>query len=551
MKNKHYQKFILLPLGALAVAGLSSCTFNLWSTINGGKSLITSGLAVASQDGSTYGAPQATYGADGTNYSAKATSFTQSDVESSGSGFMMPSKGKLNILVVPVIIDDFKDNATDSVRTDIEKAFFGNPSDTSWESLASYYYKSSYGQLLINGIVTPWFDSGYTSKELSALTYSGTSSYKSAYEPTWTVLEDAYKWYKSTYQSDGSEFDSNSDGVVDAVWLVNSAPDAQTDTALDSTDFWAYTYSDLLPYETVANNGGKTDSCIPFRYSWASYDFMYKGYGDTGIDAHTYIHETGHLMGLDDYYVSDTASSYTTNYGPMGRIDMMDFNIIDHDAYSKFALGWIKPYVVTGATTITLKPSSTTGQAILLPTTTDGWNGSAFDEYMLLEFYTPTLLNKKDSDAAYPDNEQQGFTTNGVRIYHVDARLAKITGKTLTYSDTVVSNDTSYTMMAHSNSSSYNERVGTTLGFRLVQEMDCTKKRNFDTDPLTVTKGGKTSILPALADNTSLFQNGDSFSFASYAHSFPTSTMNDGHKFPFTVAFSGISDESVTVSISL
>ena len=95
---------------------------------------------------------------------------------------------------------------------------------------------------------------------------------------------------------------------------------------------------------------------------------------------------------------------------------MMDFNIIDHNAYSKYALGWIKPYVVTGATTITLKPSATSGQAILLPTSTNGWNGSAFDEYMLLEFYTPTLLNKKDSDSAYPDNEQRGFTVNGIRM---------------------------------------------------------------------------------------------------------------------------------------
>ena len=477
----------------------------------------------------------------------------QSDVALAGADPVLPSVGTQKILVIPVMVDDYKMNATEANLARIQKNFFGEAKDTSWESLASFYYKSSYGQLLISGVVAPWFESGYISKELSALTYSGTSSYKSAYEPTWTVLEKACDWYKSKYQSNASEFDSDSNGVIDAVWLVNSAPDAQTNTALDSTDFWAYTYSDLLPYEeavNTVNNGGQLSSCIPFRYSWASYDFMYKGYGTSGIDAHTYIHETGHLMGLDDYYVSDTATSYTTNYGPMGRIDMMDFNIIDHDAYSKFALGWIKPYVVTGAATITLKPSSTTGQAILLPTTTNGWNGSAFDEYMLLEYYTPTLLNKKDSDAAYPDNEQQGFTTKGVRIYHVDARLINITGKTHTYSDSISKVKTTYTMMAHSNSSSYNERMGTTLGFRLIQEMDCTKKRNFDTDPLNVIKGGKQSILPALADNTSLFQNGDSFSFAAYAHSFPATTMNDGHQFPYTVAFSGINDESVTVTIS-
>jgi len=549
MKKRFFQKFIILPLGAIALGVLSSCTFNFWSTVNGSKSMVTSGLAITSKDGTSYGAPKTSYDS-GTNYSPKATAFTQSKVESSGSGFMMPSTGKLNILVIPVIVDDFKANATEKVRNDINSAFFGDPSDTSWESLASFYYKSSYGQLLLNGTVSPWYDCGYTSKQISELTYTGTSSYRSAYEPTWTILENAVAWYQSNYRTDCSEFDSDGNSVIDAVWLVYSAPDAQKDTSLDSTDFWAYTYSDLLPYEKAVKVGSAS-TCIPFRYSWASYDFLYAGYGTTGIDAHTFIHETGHLMGLDDYYVTDTASSYTTNYGPMGRIDMMDFNIIDHNAYSKYALGWIKPYVVTGATTITLKPSATSGQAILLPTSTNGWNGSAFDEYMLLEFYTPTLLNKKDSDSAYPDNEQRGFTVNGIRMYHVDARLVTISNGVATYSDSLVANDTAYTIMAHGNSSAYNKNTGTTLSYRLVQEMDCKSKRNFDTDPLIVTKNGKQTLLPDVADDTSLFQNGDSFSFANYSHSFPKSTMNDGNSFPYKVAVSGISSESATVTISL
>jgi M6 family metalloprotease-like protein len=383
------------------------------------------------------------------------------------------------------------------------------------------------------------------------LKYTGTSSYASSWEPTWNIVESATSWYANKYSNDMSEFDSNNDGVIDAVWFVYSAPDYSKKTSLDSTDFWAYTYSDLLSYEQVVNSGGKITSCIPFRYSWASYDFMYSGYGNTGRDAHTFIHETGHMMGLDDYYVGSTTTKYPTNYGPMGRLDMMDFNIIDHDAYSKFALGWIKPYVVSGATTITLNPSATTGQAILLPTSTNGWNGSAFDEYMLLEFYTPTLLNKKDSDAAYPDNKAQGFTENGVRVYHVDSRLWGINGKTGGYTDTLLSSSSAYTLMAHSNGAGYNEKVGTNLGFRLVQEIDCTKKRNFDTQcDNVVGQNGKTYQEPLAADNTTLFQAGNTFSFSAYKGSFPLSTMNDGNTFPFSVSFSSMSSDSITVDIS-
>lgn len=546
MKKTTFKKFILIPLFSLVAVGVSGCT--IWDF---GKTT-TSGLSMTSKNGSTYGAPTLSVGADGANYSAKATSFTQSQVESFSTGYMMPSTGKVNILVVPVIIDDFSNHATDKVREDISKAFFGDPSETSWESLASYYYKSSYGQLLINGVVSPWYDSGYTSSQLSALTYKGNySELSSSYEPTWTILEKAVAWYKNSYSSNLSEFDSNGDSIIDAVWMVYSAPDYGNDNSLNETDFWAYTYSDLDPL--YAASGKSVSARIPFRYSWASYDFLYEGYGANGVDAHTYIHETGHLMGLDDYYVSGTASTYKTNYGPMGRIDMMDYNVIDHDAYSKFALGWIKPYVVTGATTITLSPSATTGQAILLPTE-DGWHDSAFGEYILMEFYTPTLLNKKDSAAAYT-NSAQGFTENGVRIYHVDARVVKSLNGKINYTNTIPASEADDTdnanyLMAHSNSSSYNANVGTDVSFRLIQEMDCTEKRNFDTQYKSYTQNGKTYSLPIAADNSTLFQEGDAFSFALYRSSFPKSTMNNGTAFSYKAAFSSMSDSSITVTIS-
>ena len=55
---------------------------------------------------------------------------------------------------------------------------------------------------------------------------------------------------------------------------------------------------------------------MPYVYCFASMDFMFEGYGKTGLDAHTYIHETGHAMGLNDYYsefagsTSNKADSY-------------------------------------------------------------------------------------------------------------------------------------------------------------------------------------------------------------------------------------------------
>jgi hypothetical protein len=77
---------------------------------------------------------------------------------------------------------------------------------------------------------------------------------------------------------------------------------------------------------------------------------------------------------------------------------MMDMNVTDHDAFSKLSLNWVKPYVVTGDSKIThqsgrkqwrLHPHSSQKEAPGM--------APAFDEYMLLELYTPTGLNQLDS----------------------------------------------------------------------------------------------------------------------------------------------------------
>ena len=95
-------------------------------------------------------------------------------------------------------------------------------------------------------------------------------------------------------------------------------------------------------------------------YSFASVDFIF-GDGDLNYpDARTYIHETGHMLGLIDYY-SDNSSA------PAGMVDMMDFNIGDHNAYSKFSLGWVNPRIATKSGEYTLKPFQENGDCIIVP----------------------------------------------------------------------------------------------------------------------------------------------------------------------------------------
>lgn len=537
--NKRKKIGLSLVVGITSALLLSACSGSIFDLVNGSKKTLS--CLSSTNDASNYGGYATSYSG-----SVETLKYNQSQLDESVGDYDFPSTGTQHLLVIPVKIDDYSSNATEAVQKDIYNTFFGDPSDTGWESLASYYYKSSYKKLLIQGTVSGWYDCGYTASELSKLTSKTTS-----YDPTWTVLEGAISWYKKTYNTDCTEFDNNSDGLIDGVWLVYSAPDYGNDSTLAKLDnkdvFWAYTFSDYSVSEASTNNP------VGYHYSWASYDFMYSGqYDNNALDSHTYVHETGHLMGLADYYVASEDEKYTKQYpniDPMGAIDMMDYNVIDHNSYSKMCLGWTSPYLAKEGT-MTLHPFETSGECIIFPTS-DGWNGSSFDEYIVAEFYTPTNLNYSDSQKAY-ENGARGFTENGVRLFHVDSRLGKVTTTAYEgYTDTIISTDTEDTVLAHSNSSGYNY---VSPQYRLIQALDATSKVNFDMDYYS--KGGKNYGYSA--KNDSLFQDGDSFSLEAYKNSFPNYryqdahklTMNDGSSFPYEISFSNMSSDSITLTVT-
>ena len=363
----------------------------------------------------------------GTNYyTPEEFAFTYKEVRDGEIYFDPATTGSQRILVIPV---KFQDDATisscrnyvggcDKALTDIEKAFFGDPSYTGWESVSSYYYKSSYGKLKLQGRVTDWFTVDKTSRQVNGLS---TQIYA---DQSYYVLREAAKWYEQNY-GDLEYYDQNNDGYVDAIWLVYDHPYS----TLGNNIWWAYTFWD---YQNTASG------LKPYTYAWASVDFLYEGlYQQNGVavtDAHTFIHETGHVLGLDDYYNYDENSTY----GAAGKIDMMDYNIGDHNAYSKMLLGWTMPKVVTGDTTITIAPFESSGDCILVRGDST-WNQTAMDEYLLIEFSTPTGLNYLDSLQPYTGGVQH-FTESGIKIYHIDSRLGVFDywGNLSYYTDTLI-----------------------------------------------------------------------------------------------------------------
>lgn len=173
------------------------------------------------------------------------------------------------------------------------------------------------------------------------------------------------------------------------------------------------------------------------------------GYYDIDIDAHTLIHETGHMLGLDDYYSYETDSDGYYTEAPCGMVDMMDCNVGDHDAYSKMLMGWASPKLVNGegSFAITLKSFTETGEFALIPSSS--WNGTPYDEYMILQYYTPTGLNEEDSDG-YPEFDGYGYghggtyEKSGLQAFHVDSRVFSYKDDGYTYSDVAYSKDPTF-----------------------------------------------------------------------------------------------------------
>ena len=327
-----------------------------------------------------------------------------------------PSYGNVKFLVVPVWFTDsnhyIDSSKKEDVRMDINNSFFGDNDTVGWRSVRGFYEEESFGNLHLSGKVSKWFDLG-----LSTSTVASSGNTRS-------IAEDALNWYKTEYPEDAlTNYDYDKDGVIDGLILIYAAPTS-------GSTFWAYcslSYTVRAGFDEEPNLG---------TFMWASFAFMYGYYnisertgisgvspsGDTRyceIDTHTYIHETGHLLGADDYY------DYADNRRcPAGGFSMQDYDWGRHDPFSTMCYGWTDPIIPDRDCIITIAPFTESGDVVLL---TPQWNryDSPFDEYILLEYFTPTGVNEFD---AYYGHQGISINKSGVRIWHVDARLAYSAG---------------------------------------------------------------------------------------------------------------------------
>jgi M6 family metalloprotease-like protein len=270
-----------------------------------------------------------------------------------------------------LLLADFPDYPHTISASVIQNAMFGagDASNFPYESLHSYYERSSYGKLDIEGAVLGWYRAqhprGYYTDQAEVL------------------IEEAIAYFKGKGQ-DFSQFDNDGDGMIDYFALYWTGPDEGW------SSFW-------WGWNGWFGDGAYTvDGKRLGNFSW-----MWEEAG-----ASTIIHETGHSLGLPDYY------DYDDTIGPrggVGGLDIMD-GWGDHNGFSKWVLGWLTPTVVSStAAGIQLAAAETSPAVIVARAGLAG--DTPFDEYFVIQ-NRQRIGNDKDLPA------------DGLLIFHVDARTA-------------------------------------------------------------------------------------------------------------------------------
>ncbi len=286
----------------------------------------------------------------------------------------MPTTGVVRIFALLI---EFQDYAHTVAATTIDDMLFndGNPANAPRNSLRDWYHRASYGMLDLGaGSTLGWYQTAYDRNTIPT-TDTGRDN----------LIKEVLNHYDSLGH-DFSQYDNDGDGDIDYFIVMWTGPD----TGWGS--FW-------WGYQPSFSDGSYTlDGKTLSKYSW-----QWESSSPTVV-----IHETGHALGLPDYYDYDDAVGPD---GGVGGFDMMDANRWDHNCFSKWLLDWLTPTLVSGGKQdLILYPTAEYQDAVLI------WPGAGLGD-IFSEYYM--VQNRQDIE-----NDDDGwFNVDGLAIWHIDATL--------------------------------------------------------------------------------------------------------------------------------
>ena len=430
--------------------------------------------------------------------------------------------GELNILVIPLYFDDTEYYIRGGELENIQKALghvvLPDGTETTYTSegdyftLSEYFEKASYGKLQVTSYITEPLNSGMFAADYVYSFFSPVTEF-------FNYLDYSSTHYDIWHEGWTKKLDGDNDNLYDLTIFIPVTGDM-----IDGYDSFAYGGAHQNHYMGDVPNTEDYGEGIPVinNYVLNNAYFLHEGRTlDGPIDTSTLIHEVGHAFGLEDYY--DTRYS---GYDAVGGYDMQSTNNGDWNPYSKFIVGWLEPTVLTdseieASVTVTIEASAEKPDAIVIPVgrllVGEDGSYSPFNEYLMIDLFSPTGLNKYDAS-------KYGLNSEGVRIYHVDGRRVSIKREWTLF-------DYEYPSFAFHNTvvedAKYQLRIISATGV----------------DHFT------TGIYEEFSDKD-LFKAGDTFSMSAYSRFFTNGLMDDGSEFPYTITIDSIKDGKATITIT-
>lgn len=457
--------------------------------------------------------------------SVSPITYTASDYSSN----FAPSQGEQKVLIVPIRLSGNSTYSwTNEELSRVEYNIFSTENE--W-SLVNYYGRASNGRIHLTGEVygtlDHMYEASYSESQLNN-DMSGTRLY--------SMLEDCVAWLAEQSDLDLDSYDSDDDGHVDSIHFIVDGSDHNS----NNSGIWPH-------MATLAMDQGSKDAPTIMSYSLSNLGHL--------TDALTTIHEQGHIYGLEDYY------DYSGMYDLLGGYDMQDIGLGDWNSFSKLSLGWVDPIYAELSSgeeaTIKLKPASLGGSPLIVGT---NWNGTAFDEYILIELFSKVGNSACEWDA-YERDYRADLGDGGIRLYHVDGRLGRFQPlsngyyRALGYADELPEGPGTSEVYLPGNNNSYWDQSYAAPSVATVT-VDGYPVSKYNLIHLIEADGDNSFGEPgrmdrALLSEEDLFETGDRFTLEAYSSSFYEGTrLNKGDAFPYEVTFDEVTPEEATITLS-
>ncbi len=262
------------------------------------------------------------------------------------------SKGIVKTLTVLI---DFKDHRASAeipelTATAISSNIYGDGTDEAaehkpFESVKSYYRRASQGAVTVEGNVLDWHhfandrDTYEPDDAPAGLPQELRERVQAELDnqALFNLISAAIQAHDDAGH-DFSQYDNDNDGDIDLVTVLYAGPRGGW-----GSFWWAYRWEFFVQSAKTTKFDGKRLRQFVFQF------VDVRGDDDGDFNPRTLIHEMGHAFGLPDYY------DYQKGIGPdggVGGLDIMDANVGNHNAFSRWLLGWIDPEAVAGGAAI-------------------------------------------------------------------------------------------------------------------------------------------------------------------------------------------------------